>query len=68
MLDKYEATIVQGRGDLRLPIGHFMVNVKTGLNKPVPQVRKGLEAVPTYDRTSKRSYTTHQPRCRLFRR
>jgi len=55
MLDKYEATIVQGRGDLRLPIGHFMVNVKTGLNKPVPQVRKGLEAVPTYDRTSKRS-------------
>ena len=36
-----------------LPIVHSTVNVKTGLNKPpIPQIRKALEGVPTYDRTT----------------
>ena len=40
-----------------LPIVHSTVNVKTGLNKPpIPQVRKALEGVPTYDRTTINSW------------
>lgn len=40
-----------------LPIIHSTVNVKTGLNKPpIPQIRKALEGVPTYDRTSINSW------------
>ncbi|MBV8523174.1 MAG: hypothetical protein JOY71_13795 [Acetobacteraceae bacterium] len=36
-----------------LPIVHSTVNVQTGLNKPpIPQIRKALDGVPTYDRTS----------------
>src|SRR3984893_15338224 len=36
-----------------LPIVHSTVNVKTGLNKPpIPQLRKVLDEVPTYDRTT----------------
>lgn len=36
-----------------LPIVHSTVNVKTGLNKPpIPQLRKILEDLPAYDRTS----------------
>jgi nicotinamidase-related amidase len=36
-----------------LPIVHSTVNVETGLNEPaIPQLRKVLEAYPTYDRTS----------------
>lgn len=36
-----------------LPIIHSTVNVESGLNKPpIPQVRKALEGIPTYDRTS----------------
>ncbi|MFF9571567.1 hydrolase [Streptomyces sp. NPDC014685] len=36
-----------------LPIVHSTVNVATGLNKPpIPQLRKALEGLPTYDRTS----------------
>src|ERR1700730_15243645 len=34
-----------------LPIVHSTVNVKTGLNKPpIPQLRKVMDEVPTYDR------------------
>jgi len=40
-----------------LPIIHSTVNVKTGLNKPpIPQIRKALEGIPTYDRTSINSW------------
>ncbi len=40
-----------------LPIVHSTVNVKTGLNKPpIPQLRKVLEGVPTYDRTTINSW------------
>jgi len=40
-----------------LPIVHSTVNVKTGLNKPpIPQIRKALEGIPTYDRTSINSW------------
>jgi nicotinamidase-related amidase len=40
-----------------LPIIHSMVNVKTGLNKPpIPQLRKVLKDLPTYDRTSVNSW------------
>src|SRR5512147_2034835 len=40
-----------------LPIIHSTVNVKTGLNKPpIPQLRKVLKDVPTYDRTSINSW------------
>jgi len=40
-----------------LPIIHSTVNVKTGLNKPpIPQVRKALEGIPTYDRTTINSW------------
>lgn len=40
-----------------LPIVHSTVNVKTGLNQPpIPQVRKALEGIPTYDRTSINSW------------
>lgn len=40
-----------------LPIVHSTVNVKTGLNKPpIPQVRKALEGIPTYDRTTINSW------------
>ena len=40
-----------------LPIVHSTVNVKTGLNKPpIPQVRKVLEKLPTYDRTTINSW------------
>src|ERR1700693_6555882 len=36
-----------------LPIVHSTVNVKTGLNKPpIPQLRKVMDEVPTYDRTT----------------
>lgn len=40
-----------------LPIVHSTVNVKTGLNKPpIPQLRKVLDGVPTYDRTTINSW------------
>ena len=40
-----------------LPIVHSTVNVKTGLNKPpIGQLRKVLERLPTYDRTSINSW------------
>ncbi|HWD13371.1 hydrolase [Pseudochrobactrum sp. sp1633] len=40
-----------------LPIIHSTVNVKTGLNKPpIPQVRKALEGIPTFDRTTINSW------------
>ncbi len=40
-----------------LPVIHSTVNVKTGLNKPpIPQLRKVLDAVPTYDRTTINSW------------
>ena len=40
-----------------LPIVHSTVNVKTGLNKPpIPQLRKVLDAFPTYDRTTINSW------------
>jgi nicotinamidase-related amidase len=40
-----------------LPIVHSTVNVKTGLNKPpIPQLRKVLKNLPTYDRTSINSW------------
>ena len=40
-----------------LPIVHSTVNVRTGLNKPpIPQVRKALEGIPTYDRTTINSW------------
>lgn len=36
-----------------LPIIHSTVNVKSGLNKPpIPQLRKVLDFLPTYDRTT----------------
>lgn len=40
-----------------LPIVHSTVNVKTGLNKPpIPQLRKVLGELPTYDRTTINSW------------
>lgn len=40
-----------------LPIVHSTVNVKTGLNKPpIPQLRKVLDKIPTYDRTTINSW------------
>lgn len=40
-----------------LPIVHSTVNVSTGLNKPpIPQLRRVLEAFPTYDRTTINSW------------
>lgn len=40
-----------------LPVVHSTVNVKTGLNKPpIPQLRKVLDAFPTYDRTTINSW------------
>jgi nicotinamidase-related amidase len=40
-----------------LPIVHSTVNVKTGLNKPpIPQLRKVLEGIPTYDRSTINSW------------
>ncbi len=40
-----------------LPTIHSTVNVKTGLNKPpIPQLRKVLKDLPTYDRTSINSW------------
>ncbi|HMS82214.1 MAG TPA: hydrolase [Nitrospira sp.] len=40
-----------------LPVIHSTVNVKTGLNKPpIPQLRKVLKDLPTYDRTSINSW------------
>jgi nicotinamidase-related amidase len=40
-----------------LPIVHSTVNVKSGLNKPpIPQLRKALEGIPTYDRTTINSW------------
>jgi len=40
-----------------LPIVHTTVNVTTGLNKPpIAQLRKVLDAYPTYDRTSINSW------------
>jgi nicotinamidase-related amidase len=40
-----------------LPIVHSTVNVKTGLNKPpIPQLRRVLKDLPTYDRTSINSW------------
>ena len=40
-----------------LPIVHSTVNVQTGLNKPpIPQLRKVLGGLPTYDRTSINSW------------
>ena len=47
-----KAAVVYG-----LPIIHSTVNVKTGLNKPpIPQLRKVLDAYPTYDRTTINSW------------
>lgn len=40
-----------------LPVVHSTVNVRTGLNKPpIPQLRKVLGAIPTYDRTTINSW------------
>jgi nicotinamidase-related amidase len=40
-----------------LPIIHSTVNVKTGLNKPpIPQLRRVLKDLPTYDRTTINSW------------
>lgn len=40
-----------------LPVVHSTVNVKSGLNHPpIPQLRKALEGVPTYDRTTINSW------------
>ena len=40
-----------------LPIVHSTVNVKTGFNKPpIPQLRKVLGKLPTYDRTTINSW------------
>jgi nicotinamidase-related amidase len=40
-----------------LPIVHSTVNVKTGLNKPpIPQLRKVLDGIATYDRTTINSW------------
>lgn len=40
-----------------LPVVHSTVNVKTGLNKPpIAQVRKALDKIPTYDRTTINSW------------
>jgi nicotinamidase-related amidase len=40
-----------------LPIIHSTVNVKTGLNKPpIPQLRRVLKDIPTYDRTTINSW------------
>jgi nicotinamidase-related amidase len=40
-----------------LPIVHSTVNVKTGLNKPpIPQLRKVLHDLPSFDRTSINSW------------
>ena len=40
-----------------LPIVHSTVNVKTGLNKPpIPQLRKVLDGIETYDRTTINSW------------
>lgn len=40
-----------------LPVVHSTVNVKTGLNKPpIPQLRKVLDKLPTYDRTTINSW------------
>lgn len=40
-----------------LPIVHSTVNVQTGLNKPpIPQLRKALKGIPTYDRTTINSW------------
>ncbi len=47
-----KAAVVYG-----LPIVHSTVNVKTGLNKPpIPQLRKVLAKLPTYDRTTINSW------------
>jgi nicotinamidase-related amidase len=47
-----KAAVVYG-----LPIVHSTVNVQTGLNKPpIPQLRKVLDAFPTYDRTTINSW------------
>ena len=47
-----KAAVVYG-----LPVVHSTVNVKTGLNKPpIPQLRKVLDAFPTYDRTTINSW------------
>jgi len=41
----------------RLPIVHSTVNVKTGINKPpIAPLRKLLDKVPTYDRTTINSW------------
>lgn len=40
-----------------LPIVHSTVNVESGLNKPpIPQLRKALKGIPTYDRTTINSW------------
>lgn len=42
-----------------LPIVHSTVNVTSGLNKPpIPQLRKVLGELPTYDRTTINSWRT----------
>lgn len=47
-----KAAVVYG-----LPVVHSTVNVKTGLNEPpIPQLRKVLDAFPTYDRTTINSW------------
>ncbi|MET4728021.1 nicotinamidase-related amidase [Lysobacter enzymogenes] len=47
-----KAAVVYG-----LPIVHSTVNVQTGLNKPpIPQLRKALKGIPTYDRTTINSW------------
>ena len=47
-----KAAVVYG-----LPIVHSTVNVKTGLNKPpIPQIRKVLSGIPTFDRTTINSW------------
>lgn len=44
-----------------LPVIHSTVNVTTGLNKPpIPQLRKVLKDLPTYDRTTINSWEDTQ--------
>jgi nicotinamidase-related amidase len=45
-----------------LPIVHSTINVKTGINKPpIAPLRKVLERVPTYDRTTINAWEDIEP-------
>jgi nicotinamidase-related amidase len=56
LIDNIVAVAKAGRA-FGLPIVHSTVNVKTGLNKPpIPQLRKVLHDLPSFDRTSINSW------------